>query len=203
MGLIGGIHGGWVHPRRTTRLQEILSSFVKSNSSVLDVGCGDGLVSSRIAASVPGVKIVGCDVLVRPHTYIPVEKYDSKVLPYRDSSFDLVMLIDVLHHAESPDRLLREAARVSRGPILIKDHVRSGWLGYETLRLMDWFGNAYAGVALPYNYWREDEWTAQIRNSGLQANSWFTKLDLYPWPLTLLFDRSLHVVTLLDRATAQ
>ena len=81
--------------------------------------------------------------------------FDGKTIPFEDNSFDLVMFVDVLHHAEDPASLLAEAARVSRKYLLLKDHVRTGLVGKWTLRLMDWFGNAQHNVVLPYNYLSE------------------------------------------------
>jgi hypothetical protein len=72
---------------------------------------------------------------------------------YREGSFDVVMFIDVLHHASQPMMLLREAVRIAREAIVLKDHLAQGSLDYLTLRIMDWVGNARHGVALPYNYW--------------------------------------------------
>jgi ubiquinone/menaquinone biosynthesis C-methylase UbiE len=75
------------------------------------------------------------DVLVRPGTAISVRAYDGVTLPEADASYDVVMMIDVLHHTDDPTLLLREAGRVSKQGILIKDHFRDGlfaeqrWLG--------------------------------------------------------------------------
>jgi len=68
-----------------------------------------------------------------------VETFDGKSIPYGDGSFDVVMFVDVIHHADQPMTLLREAARVARQAILIKDHLVEGTLAYLTLQLMDWW----------------------------------------------------------------
>ena len=59
---------------------------------------------------------------------------------------------------------------------------------------MDWTGNAAHGVALPYNYWSAGEWTLGLQRIGAAIESWNTGLDLYPWPASVLFGRSLHFV---------
>jgi len=87
-----------------------------------------------------------------------VETFDGKSIPYGKDSFDVVMLIDVIHHADQPITLLRDAARVARQAILIKDHLVEGTFAYLTLQLMDWIGNARHGVSLPYNYWTLAKW---------------------------------------------
>ena len=93
--------------------------------------------------------------------------------------------------------LLREAVRVARQAILIKDHLVEGPFAHSTLRLMDWVGNARHGVPLPYNYWTLAEWHRAFDKLGLNINFWESNLRLYPFPADLIFGRSLHFVALL------
>jgi hypothetical protein len=105
----------------------------------------------------------------------------------------------VLHHSDDPTILLREAVRVARKGLVIKDHTLSGFLSGPTLRLMDRVGNGRHGVALPYNYWTHDQWFKAFETLGLKTGAWKSKLRLYPWPARWVFDRSLHFVARLDR----
>ena len=112
------------------------------------------------------------------------------------------MLVDVLHHADDPFGLLGEAARVARGCVLIKDHLRQGLLARQTLEFMDRMGNARFDVALPFNYWTPRQWNEAFDKLGLDVTSWQGRLGLYPWPLNLAFGRGLHFVAVLTpRAT--
>ena len=88
--------------------------------------------------------------------------------------------------------LLREAARVGRRWIVIKDHLQQGWLAEPTLRLMDRVGNARHGVALPFHYWSPAEWDRAFEELGLTTETRKERLGIYPWPFSALFDRSLH-----------
>ena len=110
------------------------------------------------------------------------------------------MFVDVLHHTRDPQALLREARRVARRSLIIKDHARDGVAAGPTLRFMDWGGNARHGVALPYNYWPRWRWDDAFRRLGLTVESWDRDLCLYPPPAHWLFDRSLHFTTRLDIA---
>ena len=138
--------------------------------------------------------LTGIDVLVRPTTHIPVQEFDGRTLPLGDRSVDVVLLVDVIHHADDPLRLLTEVACVARQAIIIKDHLQAGWLDRQTLRIMDSTGNAAHGVALPYNYWTAREWTLALQRIGAAIESWETDLGLYPWPASAVFDRNLHFV---------
>ena len=200
MSVIGGVHGRLVFGRRVEVLAEHLSGLTPANARILDVGCGSGDIASAILARRPDVAIEGIDVLVRGETAIPVREFDGTTIPHPDKSFTLVMMIDVLHHTDDPAALLREAARVSTDGILIKDHLRDGWLAGPTLRFMDWFGNVAHGVRLPYNYLSRREWLAIWRANGLDVEHFLDRLGLYPAPATWLFDRGLHFIARLSPA---
>lgn len=194
MSLVGGLHGRLIFPRRIRRLAGHIAPLLPRDATVLDVGCGDGLLGRTIRAERPDVTLTGMDVLVRPVTHIPVQEFDGLTIPMGDRAVDVILLVDVLHHADDPVRLLVEAARVARQAIVIKDHIQASWLDRQTLRVMDWTGNAAHGVALPYNYWTASEWTLALQRIGAAIESWNTDLGLYPWPASAIFDRSLHFV---------
>ena len=107
------------------------------------------------------------------------------------------MFLDVFHHTDDPMVLLREAVRVARQIVLIKDHTLQGAFAYSTLRFMDWVANARHNVALPYNYWTPAQWDGAFDKLGLSVSSWESNLKLYPFPADLIFDRSLHFIAAL------
>ncbi len=194
MSLLDAVHGGWVHDRRTDRLSKLLAELIPQGSEVLDVGCGDGLLSRRIARRRPDATVRGIDVMIRKDSHVPVDVFDGETIPGGDSSCDVVLFADVLHHTPDPMVLLREATRVARNAVVIKDHTLDGLLAGPTLRFMDRVGNARHGVALPHNYWPRRRWLDGFAALGLAVDVWQSKLGLYPWPASLIFERSLHFV---------
>jgi ubiquinone/menaquinone biosynthesis C-methylase UbiE len=174
---------------------------IPEEASVLDVGCGDGLIDHLIQSERPDVKIEGIDVMVRPGTHIPVAAFDGRVIPHAAQSFDIVMFVDVLHHMNDPMILLREAVRVARRAVIIKDHLGDTRLDRWILRGMDWVGNACHGVVLPYNYWPSKQWEKSFAELGMTCQTWVKDLGLYSWPANLVFGRSLHFLASLRRQT--
>jgi len=195
MSLLGRLHGQAVHSRRVRVLRDALSELLPANACVLDVGCGDGLLSRLIMNERRDVDIKGIDVLVREPTTIPVTSFDGLTIPFSDKSFDAVMFVDVLHHTEDPKVLLSEAKRVATKAIVIKDHRLNGMLAGPTLRFMDWVGNAPHGVVLPYNYWPHDKWHQSFASMNITVDIWREDLQLYPKPANWFFGRSLHFVS--------
>jgi SAM-dependent methyltransferase len=191
------LHGGYIHKRRISVLGQWCSNLISRDASVLDVGSGDGQLARLVGDKRPDISIQGIDVLLRKDAAIPVEKFDGTTIPYGERSFDVVMFVDVLHHTDDPMILLSEAVRVARQVILVKDHLLQGMFGYSTLRLMDWVGNARHNVALPYNYWTPPQWHGAFDKLGLAVSSWESNLRLYPFPVDLIFGRSLHFVAAL------
>ena len=196
--LIGDLHERLVFDRRTIVLARELSALLPPDATVVDVGCGDGTIDRRILEIRPDVSIEGVDVLVRPSTKIPVKSFDGTTLPLPDNSVDVVMFIDVLHHTDDPIVLLREAKRVARKMVLLKDHRMGKPFAYLILRFMDWVGNAHHGVALPYNYWPEAKWRAAFSDLQMPIAHWRPQVDLYAFPASLIFERGLHFIAAVE-----
>ena len=200
MNLRDRIHDRYIYGRRVKVLAEHLSRLIPVDAEVLDIGCGDGLIARTIAERRGDVRFSGVDVILRPQTHIPAVEYDGFALPFPEHSFDAVMLVDVLHHTDDPALLLREARRVSRGVVLIKDHLLQGILAGPTLRMMDRVGNARHGVALPFNYWPRQRWQNAFLAEGLKIREWIDHLYLYPVPLAWICDREMHFIARLETA---
>ena len=198
MKAIARCHRSMVFGRRVRVLSALIADLLPVSGSILDVGCGDGSIASLIQERRPDLEIVGLDVLARSDAKIPVQIFDGTTVPYPEDSFDVAMFVDVLHHTDHAERLLKEARRVARQALIVKDHTRDGGLARPTLRLMDWFGNRPHGISLPYNYWSEREWREAFRRTGLAPSTWISDIPLYPWPANLVFGRSLHFLAQLQ-----
>ena len=199
MNILEKLHGRLVASRRIERLARHLIARLPQNARVLDVGCGDGYLASHILTLRADLQIEGIDVLARQRAAIPVGIYDGSSIPFEDDSFDVVLLVDVVHHAVDPHRLLREACRVASDKIVLKDHLADALFADQTLRVMDWVGNSHQGVNLPYNYWTEAKWVEIFAQLNMSITWAERRLGLYPWPAGLLFDRSLHFVADVSR----
>jgi SAM-dependent methyltransferase len=198
LSILARLHRNLVSPRRVKVLSELISNLLPTDSTVLDVGCGDGTIDRLIAKRRPDLTIRGIDVFVRPDAVIPVELFDGATIPYGEGGVDVVMFVDVLHHTTDPESLLAEGIRVARRALVIKDHTREGLLSDATLRFMDWVGNSPHGVTLSYNYWRQQRWHATFERLGLTPSTWLDRLDLYPAPARWFFDRRLHFIAHFD-----
>jgi SAM-dependent methyltransferase len=192
------LHGRCVFPRRISRLAALISPWIPPQARVLDVGCGDGSLARKLMSLRPDISVEGADILIRDRTHIPVRAFDGKTLPYPDGSFDCVLFVDVLHHATGQRGLMREAARVASGCVVIKDHKLEGIAAFNRLRFMDVVGNARFGVALPCDYWSWSCWLNAFQAAQLELQQVETALHLYPWPFDWIFGAGLHFVAVLE-----
>jgi ubiquinone/menaquinone biosynthesis C-methylase UbiE len=92
-----------------------------AGSRVLDVGCGYGAYTR--ALSEEGLDCVGCDLNLSylreaKSQGLAVAAVDS-VLPFRDRSFDSVLLFEVIEHVPLLETILSECFRVARRNVLI------------------------------------------------------------------------------------
>ena len=110
------LHRKVIGPRRARVLtKHLLKALPDDCASILDVGCGDGAIGRLMRTGDARLRVTGVETHERPTCRIPVQHYDGERLPLGDDSRDVVMLIDVLHHANDPGALLREAARSCAG----------------------------------------------------------------------------------------
>jgi SAM-dependent methyltransferase len=195
----GVLHDRLVHTRRVEVLASWFAQLAPTNSRILDVGCGDGLLSVTLCSKRPDLTLLGIDTLPRKHTHIPVTTFDGSRIPFDQNSFDSVLFSDVLHHTKDPVMLLQEAWRVTRQWVLLKDHFRKGFAAAQRLRFMDWVGNARFGVALPYNYWTENQWLHAWHEIGLRPEKVITRLGLYAGPANWVFGAKLHFMARLRK----
>lgn len=99
-------------------------SLVDSDSgTVLDLGCGDGLLLSLLQKK--GLKVKGLDISEKgieksKEKGLDVSVFDfSNPLPFPDNAFDTVIMLDLLEHLYDPEFLLKEARRVSRKHVVV------------------------------------------------------------------------------------
>ena len=98
------------------RFHELLETAPRA---VLDVGAGDGRYLRFFESRLSQALVVGCEIsLTRAQRMrakgLRVVVARSEELPFRDGAFDLVTLVEVLEHTQSPARSLEEVRRVLR-----------------------------------------------------------------------------------------
>jgi SAM-dependent methyltransferase len=204
--LLADYHHRAIHLPRTERIARSLSTLLSRYDqpvSLLDVGCGDGVVARQIAERLGTGQVHGVDIKLRASSAIEVQEYDGQRLPFDDGQFDVVMLSDVLHHAYDAEALLRDCLRVARRAVAIKDHLAFGFFSDKLLWLMDVAGNAAPGVEVRGNYLQPQQWFELVDRVGgrICAVDWPLRIHDLPW--RVLTRSELQFAALVEPRTAR
>jgi SAM-dependent methyltransferase len=157
--------------RRDTRhTVGLVSPHVVRGATVLDVGCGEGYVAAELSRS--GAALTLVDIVdIRRVRAGEFRRFDGHHLPFRDHTFDLVMLNFVLHHVPDDRKigLLREAARVSRDkPFILEDTPRNLIDRLLNRRHGERF-RTRIGSRAPFGFLTHREWEWLFRGLGLSV----------------------------------
>jgi 2-polyprenyl-3-methyl-5-hydroxy-6-metoxy-1,4-benzoquinol methylase len=96
--------------------------------SVLDVGCGEGVLTYAWAQQDEHRRVVGLDLedpklqeewALRRLPNLEFRATGGDEIPYGDGEFELATAIEVLEHVPDPHRTLAEMARVASGHLLV------------------------------------------------------------------------------------
>jgi SAM-dependent methyltransferase len=127
-----------VMERRARRLLKQVRKWLPAEGPVLDLGSGTGHLSLELEREL-GLEVVAADVsdihVVGPPPVLIAEG----VLPFEDGTFSAALLFFMLAYPKDPTGVLAEAARVTRGPIILVQSLHSGRFGYAWLRVREFF----------------------------------------------------------------
>lgn len=123
-----------------------------SFKSILDVGCGTGVILSMVLDEYKDIRACGIDLsekMLEKATEILSHRVqlitgDSAYLPWKDNFFDLVVCNSSFHHYPEPVKSLKEMHRVLRlnGKIIIAEP----WWTSPIRFLINWY------LKSPFNY---------------------------------------------------
>lgn len=184
-----------IYQHRLKVLVKLIQPYLSKNDRVLDIGCGAGLLGNAIvrSAQTPSdIEYTGVEKHPRGGEPINVVAYDGDGLPFEDKSFDVVLIADVLHHDPEPQRLLKEAARVSKKYVIVKDHKIDGLFAQSRVSFLDWAANEPHGVECLYDYPSYSQWNSMITGAALNIVHEETNINLYPPVFNAIFGRRLQ-----------
>ncbi len=158
--------------------------------SLLDVGCGEGVLTHRWARRLGERPVVGIDLedpaiqaewegRQAPNLRYRVMKAEN--LPFEDGEFDVAAAIEVLEHVPDPEHTLAEMARVASGHLLVSVPREPVWRVTNLARGAYWkdLGNTPGHV----NHWSRAAFTRLVARHGevVEARA--------PFPWTMLLAR--------------
>jgi 2-polyprenyl-3-methyl-5-hydroxy-6-metoxy-1,4-benzoquinol methylase len=158
-------------------------------SSLLDVGCGEGVLVHRWAQSLPETRIVGIDLVEesiqagwaeRQAPNLEYRTMPAENLPFADNEFGLATAIEVLEHVPDPEHTLDEMARCAERHLLVSVPREPLW------RMLNMARGAYipqlGNTPGHLNHWSKRSFTKLLSRHGqvVEARSPF------PWTMLLV-----------------
>lgn len=115
----------WWWEGRRQLLYQLLAQ--QQTNKVLDIGCGTGETLTYLKKTFPNIKVYGVDQSAMAVKYAQSRRHknvyrgNALKLPFKDNTFDAVLLLDVVEHIKDDVKALCEAKRVLKttGVIII------------------------------------------------------------------------------------
>ncbi len=160
-----------------------------SPTSVLDVGCGEGVLVHSWAQRLPNRRIVGIDLeedsiqagwARRQAPNLEYRTMRAENLPFAENEFDIACAIEVLEHVPDPEHTLAEMARCAENRLLVSVPREPLW------RMLNMARGAYlsdlGNTPGHLNHWSKRSFVALLSRYGtvVEARSPF------PWTMLLV-----------------
>ena len=159
-------------------------------SSILDIGCGEAVLTAQWADRIAPGQVVGLDLddpkltaewAQRQRPNLELKPLDvTGGLPYADNSFDLVCATEVLEHVPGPEQVVAEMARVTSGHLLVSVPHEPLWRILNVARgaYVKDLGNTPGHI----NHWSKRRFVSMLAAHGevIEARSPF------PWTMLLV-----------------
>ncbi|MCW2997536.1 MAG: class SAM-dependent methyltransferase [Solirubrobacterales bacterium] len=159
--------------------------------SLLDVGCGEGVLIHEWAQQIAPARVVGLDLeeasiqagweqRQADNLEYKIMDVSQKGLPFADDEFDVATAIEVLEHVPDPAQTVAEMARVASRWLLVSVPREPLWRGLNVARgaYLKELGNTPGHV----NHWSKKSFVKLLSQHGevVEARSPF------PWTMLLV-----------------
>ena len=121
----------WSFYIKTTIRETVKRLDLQSSDKILDIGCGTASLFQPILAAFPSAQLIGVDISTRMLKVADKKLGNQAVflaaqaqsLPFRSSTFDIVVSCNAFHYLRKPEQCLSEIARILKpsGKIVITD----------------------------------------------------------------------------------
>jgi SAM-dependent methyltransferase len=157
--------------------------------SILDIGCGEGVLTVEWAQRLDDRRIVGIDLddpklkaewSKRERANLEFRCEEATSLSFDDGEFDMATAIEVLEHVPDPEATLAEMARVARRRLLVSVPREPLWRGLNMARgayLRD-LGNTPGHV----NHWSRRAFVSLLGRYGTVEEA----RSPFPWTMLLV-----------------
>ena len=178
---------------RAEKIAKLFEDQIPTGSRVLDLGGGWGFYAEPLRKR--GHEHLVLDVVDPGYKKAPVVLYDGQRIPFPDQSFDVTILVTMLHHVPDPQALFREVHRVTRKKVVVVEDLYHHALGRFWTLCRDRILNVEF-MEHPHQFRKDAAWRGFFKTAGFEVR--FFK-SLYTW---LSGFRILNGIYVLERTGA-
>lgn len=155
--------------RRAENFVSLFGQFVPCRAKVLDIGGGWGFYAEPLRRA-RDCEVTILDIVEPGFRKAPVTTYAGERIPFPDRSFEVSLLVTVLHHVPVPEKVLAEARRVTRRSVIVvedlyRHRLGRGWTVLrDTFFTLEWVGH-------PRQFRKKEEWRRSFEGLGFQVVS--------------------------------
>jgi len=151
--------------RASWSIKRILQ-WLQPGDRILDLGAGDCCLG-ELLINQHNYHVTNLEVEDYNFTDLPLTIYNGTDIPFPDNSFDVVLVLFVLHHTDNPHRLLSEARRVSRRSIIVFEDLFDNPVDRLYFRFFHGFLNRCTGLTHPHQEFTSKQWSNLAEQVGL------------------------------------
>ena len=142
-----------------------IDPFLQKGDKILDIGTGTGHVCKRLLEAGFDVSALDVHDLSFFDDIKPIV-YDGNIIPFDDDTFDVALILTVLHHTPNPKKIIAEAKRVSNKIVIIEDVYRNFFGKYLTF-FFDSVGN-FELFHHPHSNKTDEQWRKVFKSLQLK-----------------------------------
>ncbi|MFC1787881.1 methyltransferase domain-containing protein [Patescibacteria group bacterium] len=147
---------------------ENIRPFLPHDQSVLDFGCGNGLIGSLIGQTNSIFLFDPCDYRAESAKQL---SFSDQWKDVNQQKFDTTLAVTVFHHSDNPTAQLHKIKKLTQRLIVIES-VLGNILSYEVQALADWFYNRClhpkASIPVPGNFYSIPIWESEFAEHGFK-----------------------------------
>ncbi|MCL6590665.1 MAG: class I SAM-dependent methyltransferase [Firmicutes bacterium] len=143
-----------------------LLQWLQPGDRILDLGAGDCYLG-QLLINQYRFDVTNLEVEDYNFTDLPLTLYNGTDIPFPDNSFDVVLMLFVLHHTSNPGRILSEARRVCRRSIIVFEDLFDNPIDRIYFRFFHSFLNKCTGLTNPCHEYSSKQWSHLAEKVGL------------------------------------
>lgn len=174
-----------------------IAPFLPKKANILDIGAGSGKLGMLLGDKY-GQNVTLIDVVDHNVTPLPLELYNGLKLPQKENSYDVALLVFVLHHAADATKLVLSANRVTKKRLIIIEDTPANKVEHWFWQKWDYFLNhaQHEDIAEAHTALNPAEWQKVFEAEGFTVTAQKSFRTFFP-----VLASYRHTMFVLDKQT--